>query len=370
MYKFILLLPLCILIYYFLKWIVNNRYHIAAYFIAMSNLGWRLNNRPIGRDFREIINNILQNRLDDSPYQLFVNDGEGRGVVMVAGGKYAKRAFQSVQKLRQNGCQLPVQIFYLGADELPELLLYDFENTEFHDIRVYCPEIKGWQAKAYAIARSKFAEVLFLDADNEPLQNPEPLFDLECYQSTGAVFWPDIFLIGHSSKVFWVNRYLFPKSVAKYLQMEHKLYQQESGQILIDKKRHVQPLLALLYLNAKSDVIYKYLFGDKDTFQIAWALCNHLSFMVQHPPYLGGTYIDGDFIPLSMLQKHPDNGTSMFMHYTLQKNLTSGIIPETTHIQLHANPNGDIPTPRNKVYNKSLFYYWVLQGEIVPYVSP
>lgn len=300
---------------------------------------------------------------------------------MVAGGKYAKRAFQSVQKLRQNGCQLPVQIFYLGVDELPDLLLYDFENTEFHDIRVDCPDIKGWPAKAYAIARSKFTEVLFLDADNEPLQNPEQLFDLECYQSTGAVFWPDICLIGHPSNVWFnkyffpINKYPFPKSVAKYLQMENKLYQQESGQMLIDKKRHVQPLLALLYLNAKSDVVYKYLFGDKDTFQIAWALCNHPSFMVQPPPDFGGTYIDGDFIPFSMVQKHPYNGTSLFMHHTSlfmsyepQKGMASKIIPKITHIQLQANPKGDVPMLRTKMYNKCLFSYWVLQGEIVPYV--
>ena len=34
-------------------------------------------------------------------------------------------------------------------------------------------------------------QVLLLDADNQPLRNPEPLFDAEAFRSTGGLFWPD-----------------------------------------------------------------------------------------------------------------------------------------------------------------------------------
>ena len=35
------------------------------------------------------------------------------------------------------------------------------------------------------------AQVLLLDADNQPLRNPAPLFDEEAFRSTGGLFWPD-----------------------------------------------------------------------------------------------------------------------------------------------------------------------------------
>jgi len=34
-------------------------------------------------------------------------------------------------------------------------------------------------------------QVLLLDADNQPLRNPEPLFDAEPFRRTGGMFWPD-----------------------------------------------------------------------------------------------------------------------------------------------------------------------------------
>jgi hypothetical protein len=34
-------------------------------------------------------------------------------------------------------------------------------------------------------------QVLLLDADNQPLRNPEPLFDAAPFRSTGGMFWPD-----------------------------------------------------------------------------------------------------------------------------------------------------------------------------------
>lgn len=34
-------------------------------------------------------------------------------------------------------------------------------------------------------------QVLLLDADNQPLRNPEPLFDAEPFRDTGGMFWPD-----------------------------------------------------------------------------------------------------------------------------------------------------------------------------------
>jgi hypothetical protein len=51
--------------------------------------------------------------------------------------------------------------------------------------------VAGWQNKPFALVHSKFEEVLFLDADNFCLRNPEFLFDEPRYQASGCAFWPD-----------------------------------------------------------------------------------------------------------------------------------------------------------------------------------
>lgn len=50
----------------------------------------------------------------------------------------------------------------------------------------------GFSFKAYVLAFvTKFDEVLVLDSDNLPLQNPEGLFESPQYLKKGSSFWPD-----------------------------------------------------------------------------------------------------------------------------------------------------------------------------------
>lgn len=50
----------------------------------------------------------------------------------------------------------------------------------------------GYSFKAYVLAFvTKFDEVLVLDSDNLPLQNPEGLFQSPKYLKKGSSFWPD-----------------------------------------------------------------------------------------------------------------------------------------------------------------------------------
>ena len=49
---------------------------------------------------------------------------------------------------------------------------------------------------------SSFQEVLLLDADNHPAQNPTFLFSQKEYQDTGAIFWPDRIKTGPESPLW------------------------------------------------------------------------------------------------------------------------------------------------------------------------
>ncbi|MBI3880442.1 MAG: hypothetical protein HY301_10320 [Verrucomicrobia bacterium] len=125
---------------------------------------------------------------------------EGRGVVIVGGGSlFFTCAWVCIKMLRRAGCQLPVELWHLGPDELddrmkelvapPGVRCVDaFEVRKKHPARV----LKGWELKPYAILHSRFKEVLYLDADNVPVRDPEYLFASREFQETGALFWPDV----------------------------------------------------------------------------------------------------------------------------------------------------------------------------------
>ena len=50
----------------------------------------------------------------------------------------------------------------------------------------------GWPLKPYAIANSRFREVIYLDADTVPLVDPQLAFTWEAYRDNGLLLWPDI----------------------------------------------------------------------------------------------------------------------------------------------------------------------------------
>lgn len=48
-----------------------------------------------------------------------------------------------------------------------------------------------FQIKAAAVINSSFKEILYLDSDNLPAQDPTFLFETKEFKNTGALFWPD-----------------------------------------------------------------------------------------------------------------------------------------------------------------------------------
>lgn len=128
----------------------------------------------------------------------------GRGVVISGGGKYWPSAYVTVRMLRHVGCDLPIQVWYLGAaerDDSYDALLAPFGvevvDTLAHPQAALTRNLTGFaghppfQAKSFAVLHSPFEEVLMLDADNYPCRNPTDLFNSSGYRKTGGIFWPD-----------------------------------------------------------------------------------------------------------------------------------------------------------------------------------
>jgi hypothetical protein len=120
---------------------------------------------------------------------------------------------------------------------------------------------RGWQLKPLAVRHCRFREVLMLDADCYPVRDPEFIFDWGSYRKRGAVFWPDLDvsapLLREEAFAAW--------GVAPFLDRPT-----ESGQLLIDKHACGRELDLALFYNGLAEYSYRLLWGDKDTYPIAW----------------------------------------------------------------------------------------------------
>ena len=194
----------------------------------------------------------------------------GRGIVMAAGGpRHFTNAWVTLNVLRRVvGCTLPVQLWYLGPDELsPQMIellrpldvacVDAFAVRECHLVR----RLGGWECKPYAIIHSPFREVLWLDADNTPLVDPSFLFAEPEHARTGAIFWPDLGSLAPDHPIWPLCRVPW-RDEPEF----------ESGQIVLDKARCWDALQLTMHLNAWSDVYYRYVYGDKETFHLAWRM--------------------------------------------------------------------------------------------------
>jgi hypothetical protein len=236
----------------------------------------------------------------------------GRGIVICGGGvKYFTNAWVCLNMLRHLGCALPAQLWYLGKREMDTAMM-----DLLAPLRVECVDARrvarqhpvrmlgGWQLKPYAILHSPFQEVLLLDADNVPVANPEYLFESEQFRQTGAVFWPDLSR-QEKADLIWqscgVDRPAGPEF--------------ESGQILADKRRCWRALALALWFNENSDFYYRHLYGDKETFHLAFEKLKQPYTLVDKPiQRLEGTMCQHDFEGNRLFQHRNTDKWNLFLH--------------------------------------------------------
>jgi alpha 1,2-mannosyltransferase len=259
----------------------------------------------------EMISQDWKNYANKIP--VYPENFEGRGIVICAGGiRYFTCCWVLVNMLRRElKCTLPVEVWYVGRE-----LTQDIINA-LKDMDVSCCnfldyennlELKGWMLKPLAIQLSRFKEVLYLDADNIPVMNPEFLFQFSGYTETGALFWPDFWQTDNNNPIW---RIIGHDPVA--------MKEQESGQLLINKKKCWRELNLTVYFNRNSRVYYKILLGDKDTFRFAWmALQSDFYFISHEVASCGFVNCDGKFLGHTMVQYSPD-GQACFLHRNLLK---------------------------------------------------
>lgn len=193
-------------------------------------------------------------------------DSAGRGIVICGGGFYLPSAWVNLKMLRYFNCNLPVEIWHLGADEVPDRVRPGFEAlgaafVDGREVQKTFPHqrLNGWELKAYALLHTKFAEVLLLDADNIPMKNLTKLFDDMFYKQHGALFWPDRGVWPEDSPIWKLT------GVPYRYECEF-----ETGQLVVDRLRCWPAVVMTNWINEESIYWYTKIHGDKDTFRLGW----------------------------------------------------------------------------------------------------
>jgi len=245
----------------------------------------------------------------------------GRGIVISAGGpKYFICAWVNVHMLRSLGCQLPIEFWHLGPGEMDKRMveLADELGVRCVDGIKEAEKIKGfqwserpgWQLKALSLVASSYEEVLLLDGDNVPIINPEALFEWEQYKHTGAVFWPDYLRLKPDREIWKICGVAY-KDEPEF----------ESGQIVVNKQRCWRELWLALHYNINSQFYYKQVWGDKETFHMAWRRLG--------TPYSMTPYPIRNLDSKVMCQ-HDFKGQVIFQH----RNLAKWVLPAVQNIRI------------------------------------
>lgn len=253
---------------------------------------------------------------DLTKYNKYNDFLKGDGIVYLAGGKYNQLALLSIKVLRENGSRLPVEVIIPKHEDYDEEFcnrLLPSLNGKCKLMSDYIPKLyyeqvirnggsaAGYQMKNVAIFISSFERVLYLDADNIPIKNPDILFVNKPFTNNHLVVWPDLWRRSTSPKFYDIagiavdpskrvrNSYTKgdPRGVFESADYEtsvaHNSYHDcqgaipepssETGQLLINKKVHFKTLLLSMYYNTYGPDYYYPLLsqgaageGDKETF--------------------------------------------------------------------------------------------------------
>ena len=253
----------------------------------------------------------------------------GRGIVMCAGGKdLFTNAWASLHLLREQGCQLPAELWHAGPEELDDRM-----RKLIEPLGVSCIDATrvgpGYQhvklfrfaIKAYSVLHSSFREILFLDADNLVARDPTDLFEAPHYLQTGAVFWPDGGHLSPDEPIWRACKVVYRREP-----------EFETGQMLIDKRQSWRPLNLAWHYNERCDLYYRLIHGDKDTFHMAWRKAGAAYAMPAKAMR---------FVSRAMVQ-HDLSGRRVFEHLARCKFTYDGNHPELEGIESHASARNHV----------------------------
>lgn len=256
------------------------------------------------------------------PYSKAKKKFSGRGLVIVAGNQDTLRRVEVIlRSLIRLRSKIAVELHYWN-DEVSDT---DKNGLQKLHSKIHFNDLAGahnivqvkkdgayinYQLKTAALVNSRFAEPILLDSDNIPVIDPALLYESDTYREFGTIFWPDIARTRPQNPVWAIFN--------TNCRMDE--YEQESGQLLVDKTRFWYHLQLASWLNNEQGAYYgQFLLGDKDTFRFAWHALKTDYGKPRSWLTSVGTTNDGFYCGHSFAQHHPDDDRIAFMHGGLVK---------------------------------------------------
>ncbi|KAF6821873.1 glycosyltransferase family 71 [Colletotrichum musicola] len=294
------------------------------------SLDWVVEDRPVleielrRREWHDFVKGGM------IPYASVKERFSGRGIVIVAGNADTiMRVKVILRQLKKLGSTMPIEIHFwddemdiIAMAELNELyhpIYYNDLSKEHNIVHVKKDGIFGinYQLKTAALLNARWAEPLLLDSDNIPILDPATLYDSAQYLEYRTVFWPDIARTRPRNPAWGI--FNTPCRMAEY--------EQESGQLLVDKMRFWYHLQLASWLNNEQGAYYAdFLLGDKDTFRFAWHALRTAYGKPRRWLASVGTENEGFYCGHSFAQHHPDDGRVAFLHGGLAKTASPEVV--------------------------------------------
>jgi len=258
-----------------------------------------------------------------------------RGIIMQIYPSAMPSVYAIIKLLRVvHKCSLPVELWHIEGEmtEDHHMVQHLVETFDAIHPRTISKQDMGsansYLSKPYAIAYSQFDQVLFLDSDNFPIKDPNYLFETPEFQSNSAIFWKDFwspkrndYVLTEDSLV-WELLGIDTKTSRANQEME-----MESGQLVIDRRKSVPALQALMFLTQTFSEWLEPLvlvWGDKDLFRLAWHMTKSPFHYTVQPPSLAGkdvalkNFSYDKVCGITMVQHDPEGGP-LFFHRNIAK---------------------------------------------------
>ena len=248
-----------------------------------------------------------------------------RGIVFCVADSMMVSVYAAINVMRSKGCTLPIELWYFPEEITDESDPIITSLAQHHQVImrpvttprfVLCHERghngKCFNIKIFAVYHTSFESVLLLDTDNFVLRDPTYLFDTPEFRENGAIFWPDFWSPHNTIFNVWNTSTVWELTGVPFVDM----HEQESGQLLINRRRHARALDVLMFYAIPDNILYRYhpVYGDKDLFRLAWMRAGEPFHMIQHPPGWAGQHKDFvGFCGNTMVQYDPE-GKMLFMH--------------------------------------------------------
>eukprot|EP00798_Chlamydomonas_sp_ICE-L_P006699 gene6699-3368_t len=265
-----------------------------------------------------------------------IRDNNLTGIVMSAGGAlFIANALVTLKVVREHmNCSLPIELVWQKREEMDGTTWKSIESTFApirgidlstmrHPVLSLVREVKlerflgkvfallvsefrhvlmvdadsmpvQWLKRVFFLLVSEFGHVLMVDADSIPVQDPLNFFQHPLYQAAGNLMWPDAWqgkVQGRAYQTFGLKPAVVQLPGNVFMSMSGSKHQGSpvlAVTLLLDVRMSMQldALEYLVWINSHPKEMEGVMWGDKDSFAMAFALAGkaHMYSQVAVPP--------------------------------------------------------------------------------------